>query len=101
MDVFVSRDLDSQFSSREVAAVKEWMDDSNLTLHSMRDHPGHGVGMTGAMWGTNLTRKVSPFKGKKVSARSVWKYTWKKMLKDKKIHARRYRWGPDQELLYT
>ena len=108
MDVFVSRDLDSQFSAREAAAIKEWRENSSLPIHSMRDHPGHGIGMVGASWGTDLTRSVTfpkmenettEFKTKKFSARSVWRWSWKHMLKDKKIHARRNRWGPDQDIL--
>ena len=62
----------------------------------MRDHPSHGVGMVGASWSTDLTRKVN---GSRFSARTAWKAAWKCMKKDKKIHARRGRWGPDQDIL--
>ena len=99
MDVFVSRDLDSRISAREATAVKEWRDSSKLSIHSMRDNPGHGVGLVGASWGTDLTRNVSDSKGNKISARRAWKIAWRYMLKDKKIHARRHRWGPDQDIL--
>ena len=99
VDVFACRDLDSQFSAREAAAVREWREHSNLTIHSMRDHPGHGVGMVGASWGTDLTRKMVDANKKTFLARTAWKWSWKHMLKDKKIHARRNRWGPDQDIL--
>jgi hypothetical protein len=39
-----SRDLDSPLTQRERAAVNEWLS-SNLTFHSMRDHPYHVVSM--------------------------------------------------------
>jgi hypothetical protein len=49
-DVFLSRDCDSRFSDREVAAIKEWLS-SNKDFHIMRDHPYHGVPILGGMWG--------------------------------------------------
>ena len=99
MDVYVSRDLDSRSNARESAAVTEWREQSNLAIHSMRDHPQHGVGLVGASWGTDLTRNVSDSKGNKVSARQAWKIAWKYMLNDKEIHAKKNRWGPDQDIL--
>ena len=57
VDVFLSRDLDSRFSEREVAAVTEWLDKSEEPIHSMRDHMSHNVPMLGAAWGTHLGRK--------------------------------------------
>ena len=65
----------------------------------MRDHPGHGIGMVGATWGTDLTRTVLDSKKQKFTGRQAWKWSWKHMLKDKKVHARRDRWGPDQDIL--
>ena len=41
VEVMVSRDLDSRISSREQAVVEEWLDQSNLPFHIIRDHPGH------------------------------------------------------------
>ena len=41
VSVMVSRDLDSRISSREQAVVEEWLDQSNLPFHIIRDHPGH------------------------------------------------------------
>ena len=99
VDVLVSRDLDGRFSAREAAAVKEWRGDSQYSIHSMRDHPQHNVGMLGGAWGADLTRNVTESKGNKISARREWKITWKYMLNDKKIHSERYRKGPDQDML--
>ena len=38
VEVVMSRDLDSRFTAREAAAVREWLS-SDKTLHAMRDHP--------------------------------------------------------------
>ena len=46
MDVFLSRDLDSRVSWREVFAVKEWLS-TPATYHIMRDHPKHDIPMLG------------------------------------------------------
>ncbi len=40
--IMASRDLDSPLTQREKAAMNEWIL-SNLTFHSMRDHPYHAV----------------------------------------------------------
>jgi len=50
VSVFLSRDTDSRFTDREVAAVREWLD-SGRSAHVMRDHPYHNVPMLGGMWG--------------------------------------------------
>ncbi len=42
VSVMVSRDLDSPLTSRERAAVDEWLS-SKFSFHSMRDHPYHVV----------------------------------------------------------
>ena len=103
--MFACRDLDSRFTAREAAAVKEWRENSTQPIHSMRDHPHHGVGMVGASWGTDLTRKVNATNTQLSpnmhlrKARLIWKLAWRYMKKDKMIHARRNRWGPDQNLL--
>ena len=54
---FLIRDVDSRISSREAAAVSEWVD-STLPFHCLRDHPSHtiyqqaGFPMQAGMWGT-------------------------------------------------
>ena len=53
VDLIMSRDLDSRFTAREAAAVREWLA-SNKTLHAMRDHPFHGVPIMGGGWGSKL-----------------------------------------------
>ena len=102
MNVFVSRDLDSRFNAREAAAVKEWREISNLSIHSMRDHPYHSYTLLGASWGTDLTRYIrgSFFKrSKNIIARKAWKLTWTSMLKNDLMYGKRGAWGPDQILL--
>jgi hypothetical protein len=42
VSVMASRDLDSPLTTRERAAIDEWLS-SDLSFHSMRDHPSHGV----------------------------------------------------------
>ena len=101
VDILLSRDLDSRFTAREVSAVKEWRENSSLPVHSMRDHPGHGTGLLAGLWGTDLTRDMFDSTGTKHKARRAWKWTWKHMLKDKHIHARRNRYGSDQSILQT
>ena len=46
--------LTFRFTSREQAAVAEW-ESSNLTLHTMRDHPEHQVEIMGGMWGAKMS----------------------------------------------
>jgi len=65
VDIFISRDLDSRVSSRERKAVEEW-EHSNLSLHTMRDHPYHGVPFLGGMWGAKNGDNVFGGKGSKL-----------------------------------
>ena len=90
VEVFLSRDLDSWFSTREVSAVKDWLDNSREPLHSMRDHIYHDVPLLGASWGTHLGRK---------NARRWWAQSWSKILLDKDVFESRLKKGPDQALL--
>jgi hypothetical protein len=59
VDVFLSRDCDSRFSDREVAAINEWLA-SDKDFHIMRDHPYHTVPILGGMWGcrNGIMRKI-------------------------------------------
>lgn len=50
VNIMLSRDCDSRFSDREVAAINEWLN-SNKNFHIMRDHPYHTVPILGGMWG--------------------------------------------------
>ena len=53
VDLMVSRDLDSRLTTREQAAVQEWID-TGLAFHVMRDNPFHGTEILGGMWGARL-----------------------------------------------
>ena len=52
--MYLSRDLDSRFGKREAAAVEEWLQ-SGAAVHTMRDHPQHGVPLLGGLWGARIT----------------------------------------------
>lgn len=54
-DVVLSRDLDSRLSTREKAAVEQWIE-SDKTLHIMRDHPAHDYPIMAGMWGIKPQR---------------------------------------------
>jgi hypothetical protein len=41
VDRMLSRDMDSSITTREVAAVDQWLNKSNATFHLMHDHPFH------------------------------------------------------------
>ncbi|RMZ93791.1 hypothetical protein BpHYR1_019801, partial [Brachionus plicatilis] len=49
VDMFMSRDLDSQILQREVDSVQEWLKSDNIG-HIMRDNPAHGTHILGGMW---------------------------------------------------
>jgi hypothetical protein len=54
VDVFMSRDSDSDVNQREVAAVGQWLQ-SNSTFHVIRDHQYHKE----AILGGNSTMKMN------------------------------------------
>lgn len=64
VNVFLSRDLDSVISEREVAAVKEWLREMKLSVRGiqlMRDHMSHNYPFLGGLWGASnkvIGRKV-------------------------------------------
>ena len=80
MSVFLSRDLDSRITAREVAAVEEWLQ-SGAPLHSMRDHPAHKSSLMGGAWGARLDQG-------RIMA-DLWLRSWQEMLKDPLIRAKR------------
>jgi hypothetical protein len=57
VDIWVSRDLDSSITSREVAAVNEWLE-SGRDLHVMRDSHNHSYPIMAGMFGM---RKINAF----------------------------------------
>jgi len=89
VDVFISRDLDSRPSARELAALEEWLA-SEFILHIMRDHPGHGKTFLGGLWGSKLENKLM---------RQLWTGQWIKMLEDPLAYSDRSLKGPDEKLL--
>ena len=91
VDAFMSRDLDSIVTSREVKAVEEWVQ-SGKTLHTMRDHPQHNVPMLGGMWGVQMPRRSKTW-------RAVWKRIWTNIIADPLSQSDRGSKGPDQTLL--
>ena len=58
---FIVRDSDSRISQREATAVAEW-EESNKTLHIMRDHPHHGHAILGGMWGMKKDANLKSMK---------------------------------------
>jgi hypothetical protein len=50
VEVMLSRDTDSRLSSRERAAVDDWLC-GDKDFHIMRDHPYHATEILGGMWG--------------------------------------------------
>lgn len=51
LERFISRDIDSRLSQRELLAVQEWID-SGKPFHVLKDHPSHsGYSISGGMWG--------------------------------------------------
>ena len=60
VDLFLSRDLDSRINSREIAAVKEFLE-SDFDLHVMRDHPAHAAFMMGGTWGAKVYNQRNNF----------------------------------------
>jgi len=60
VDYFLSRDLDSRISEREVACVDEFLKSESL-IHVMRDHPAHGASMLGGTWGAKVVNQRKDF----------------------------------------
>ena len=48
------RDLDSRLTGREAAAVADWLDNTDLPFHIMRDNPHHTTEILGGMWGARM-----------------------------------------------
>ncbi len=90
VEAYLSRDLDSQFNDREIAAVTEWMN-SDKSFHMMRDHPLHDIGMLGSAWGVKLqTDRV----------RQKWRRAWHNGAKNPIMWKARNVTGPDQAFLH-
>ena len=57
---FISRDIDTRISPREVLAVLDWVK-SDKTLHIMRDHPQHYPKILGGMYGVKCSKILNEF----------------------------------------
>ena len=60
-DIFISRDIDSHITEREVSAVNEWLS-GDKSLHIMRDHPHHKNKIQAGMFGIKKTNKLHSLK---------------------------------------
>ena len=54
MDLFLCRDLDSSMTRRESLAVGEFLSQSEMSVHVMRDHPAHNTAIMAGMWGARI-----------------------------------------------
>ena len=90
--MYVSRDLDSLFSDRELAAVNQWIS-GNKSFHMMRDHPQHAINILGSAWGVKLDLKPG--------VRESWRKSWIQAGKSKSniLWYARNVTGPDQGFL--
>lgn len=60
-DVFMSRDIDSHITEREVDAVEEWLS-SPKSMHIMRDHQGHNRRIQAGMFGIKKSNRLESMK---------------------------------------
>ena len=90
VDIYLSRDLDSRFSLREVSAVTDWLTNSVEPIHVMRDNMMHDIPMIGCSWGAHLERK---------NARWHWVKSWSDIMRDPITFSPRSVKGPDQVVL--
>ena len=67
-----SRDLDSLPNPREVAAVNDWLRDSNLTFQIMRDHPLHNSKILGGAFGMRISGSNHSYNGQHVTEKLVF-----------------------------
>lgn len=51
VEIMLSRDTDARFTTREIMAVNQWLNQNTL-FHIMRDHPHHAFCILGGMFGT-------------------------------------------------
>ena len=89
VDIYLSRDLDSQFNDREMAAVNEWLD-STEAFHMMRDHPLHNTELLGSAWGVKLSQAI---------IRQKWRRAWANGFRNEIMWKARNLTGPDQGFL--
>jgi len=79
VDVFLSRDIDSLLLRRETHAIKEFLETGH-SLHTMRDHPDHGVPI---MAGTFAVRQDT--KSLRVTMNNIRNNVFQRGLKTKNL----------------
>jgi len=89
VDLLLVRDLDSDLSKREYAAVSEFIQ-SDMDFHIMRDHPQHDIQILGGTWGIKLV---------KPEIRQKMSLSIRKMFGKDEFYASREHSGPDQKIL--
>ncbi|CAB4060741.1 unnamed protein product [Lepeophtheirus salmonis] len=62
VSLFLSRDLDSRISQREVSAVETFLESDEYSFHVMRDHPAHATTIMGGTWAVKVDRHRKEFK---------------------------------------
>ena len=88
VDLVVSRDLDSRLTTREQAAVQEWIN-TGLAFHVMRDNPSHGALILAGLWGARLD----------LGQRTVLQAGMMRILEDVRLRGHHWYKGLDQSLL--
>ena len=59
VDVFIVRDADSRLTSRDAAAVADWLKTAAI-FHCIRDHPEHSDSfINGGLWGARRPQLVA------------------------------------------
>ena len=70
LEAFIVRDADGRLTSRDAAAVNDWLR-THKAFHCIRDHPAHEFPIMGGLWGGrprqlaqlfNSTRYVNPIR---------------------------------------
>lgn len=63
IDIFLSRDVDSRITEREMKFVNEWINSKKL-FHIIRDNPAHGIEILGGTFGIKVKEfnKISNLK---------------------------------------
>ena len=84
----VSRDLDSRLTTREQAAVQEWLH-TGLAFHVMRDNPMHGALILAGLWGARLD----------LGHREMLEAGMRRILEDVRLRGHHWYKGLDQSLL--
>ena len=96
VEIWISRDLDSRITSREAAAVNEWVS-TGTKLHVMRDSHNHSYAIMAGMFGMRkinqltqivIRNKLASYYGNDMTSDQIFlsEIIWKKFKKDCLIH---------------